>query len=143
MQKQKQQLTWYGFPAFNMLIALPSSLILGSPGWNGSTFPVWACALLKLDASTTATFGNSELLLTMAKTITKRKRGNITVVRNASFDCRSSDDRLYFSGDGNRQQATSIRSTKNNMHWHWERRRRSELPACWPAHILNIYFYVS
>ena len=33
-----------------MLLALPSSLTFGSPGTNGSTFPVCVCGLLKFDA---------------------------------------------------------------------------------------------
>ena len=44
--------TWYGFPDFRMLLALPSSLTFGSPGWKGSTLPVCECGLLKLDAWT-------------------------------------------------------------------------------------------
>ena len=67
---------------------------------NGSTFPVCACGLLKLDAST-AMLDTEQVVLTRAMPSRKRKRGDM-VIAIMTADSSSLEKVL------NRLQATSI-----------------------------------
>ena len=69
---------------------------------NGSTFPVCACGLLKLDAST-AMLDTELVVLTRAMPSRKRKRGDMVIAMMAADSSSSMKEKVL-----NRLQATSI-----------------------------------
>ena len=81
MHYNPNQRTEYGFPAFKIPNAFPSSLTFGSPGSNSSNFPVCVCGLLKLDPSTFEMATNTNAIMSRQHLLLILVVDNAMVVR--------------------------------------------------------------